>query len=113
MNEFYDNERKLNSADSTTASNLLKDFYIQTNETLDRIENLETFEEFDLKNPAFAFVETISKLVRDAFSEILTHSYSKHYTPEQMEKIKDDFQKEFILINSTFKEAQDEFQIHQ
>lgn len=109
MRRFNNNGRKLNSEDSLKILNAFNEFNKSSVETLKKLDSLETFEGYDLKNQTAECVERVTKLVQEAFNEALTHSYSKTRTPEQMDNLKNDFQKEFIETTEYYFRVQDEF----
>jgi|GEM_PF-6376051 len=109
MRRFYNNGRKLNTKDSLEILTAFNGFNKISEETIKRFNNLETFEEYDLKKPTLECIERNTKLIQETFNEVLYHSYSKKRTPEQMDKMKDDFQKEFIEITEYYFQTQNEF----
>lgn len=102
---------KLSTQDSLKVVGLFNDFQYLTDETKLKLNELETFDEFDLKKPALDFVDKNSRAITGSYKEIVFpfQDMRTEMSPETLESLINKITTELNEANKNFGNKQREF----
>lgn len=106
---YQANGNKYIPADSLIFLNLLDSFNMKSKETLKQLDNLKTFDHFDLRKPSIKYVESISRVMELMLNESLTHNVERQKTMEEFNKIIDTWKTDLVTAKKDFDQVQSNF----
>ncbi len=78
------NGKKFNSSDSLKILDLLNGFNTKSKVTLEQLNNLKPFDDFDLKIPSVEYVDKLTRIMNLMLNESLTHTLEKQKTSDEL-----------------------------